>query len=177
MPPGGEEVGVDFRCTHAGHIIICGEVVDRLVEVRHRSEGVALRFEVDEIRIAGTKNLGGQIETRVRGKQQDQSFRIAVWQGTQKHGIHQAEDRGTRSDSESERQHGHQRKGKILAQRAQSVAEILFQIVEPGDSSRGVTLFGSLGNTAERGPGRSSRLGGGHSAGDVLLCFAFQVEL
>src|ERR1700733_18672 len=60
-----EEIGVDLRGAHAGYIIICSEVVGRLVEERHRSKGMGLRFEVEEICVAGSKGLRGQIEARI----------------------------------------------------------------------------------------------------------------
>src|SRR6185437_1592597 len=62
-------------------------------------------------------------------EQQHELIGIRIGKGSQKHGIHDAENGGVGADAESEREHGDGGEAGGFAEHAQGVAEVLRQIV------------------------------------------------
>src|SRR5262249_34860559 len=54
---------------------------------------------------------------------------ISVWQRAKQHGIHHAEDRGVRTDSQRERKYGRGRETGTLQEHAYSVSQVLKESV------------------------------------------------
>ena len=61
---------------------------------------------------------------RIWSEEIDQSLRIAIRQGAHEHSIHQAEDRGTRSDSQRERKDDYKAEGTMFEERSPAVADV-----------------------------------------------------
>src|SRR5262249_2245414 len=89
--------------------------------------------------------------------------------------VNEAEDRRVGPNPEREREHGHRREARTLAQSPQSVAEILHHVFNPPHASRIAALLLSLFNASESAQRGVSRLFRRHAFGDVFFDLPIEV--
>ena len=103
-------------------------------------------------------------------------LRLGIWQRVQQRGIHNAENRGRRANSNRNRQNGHGAEAGRLAQRTQSVANILHHVFKPYPAPRRPASFLQRGHIAKMPPGRRSRIILRHAGLDLFLLAQFQMQ-
>jgi hypothetical protein len=105
----------------------------------------------------------------------DELFRMDVGQRLEQRGVNGGENRRVRADAEGEGKHGDGGEAGGFAQHAQSVAQILYEVLNPVYFARvAAFLFGLLG-PAQVESRAAPRLFLRHPFCDVFLGFSFQV--
>ncbi len=140
---GGEEILVDTRAADAVRGSLLGNAELRLFEVAHVCVGIGLTLEVVEVAIAGTDDFGRNLEAGIGREEIDQLPGIAVRQGSDEHGVHEAEDGCAGADAEGQCEYGGEGEGGAFAQGAQAVAEVLEGLFDPQEGA--LIAMGLLG--------------------------------
>ena len=101
---------------------------------------------------------------------------IAVGERAEDGSVHDAENRGVRSDAESERDDGGEGHGGSAAQRAQAVPGIVKEVEDPTDAPGIAARFADLFRSAEGDAGAPFSFGARDTGGAELLGVPVEVE-
>jgi hypothetical protein len=99
----------------------------------------------------------------------DQPIAARVRQRAKQHGVDDAEDGGVRADAERQRQQDQDRVGRVLAETARRVAQVLPERVDRADPPRVAALVFHLREAAEPAKRGGTRGGWIRAAPDLLL--------
>ena len=105
----------------------------------------------------------------------DQLLRIANRQAAQQQRVNQAEDAGVQTDAEGERQDDHSAETGAAPQRAERVACVLQQLIDPDRNPHRARALLDERDVAECAERRGPRVVRRHPAVDVVLGFALEV--
>ena len=117
----GQGVRRDANTGQAIRLAFAREIVTSPIVNADVIEDRLLRPPIAEVRVGDRHSR----EIRAAFAQPDESFGFRVRQGTEQHGIHDAEDRRVRSDAQRESEHGHGGEAGILQELAQGVAKVV----------------------------------------------------
>jgi hypothetical protein len=133
---------------------------------RQVRERPALGAEVDEV---GERHPGRGRILRIRRPHRDEAIAIRERQGPQQHGVHDAEHRRVRADADRQRGNGDCGDGGRSTKRAQTVAEIAQQFVEPRQHFDVAAGFAHAQPTAELPSRRRLGVSRRHAVPDQLV--------
>jgi len=94
------------------------QIEDGLTEGGHVLEGMTLALDVVQISIGGAEDFVWQFELTIGRIEIDEPAGIAVRQGADQHGVHEAEDGRAGADAEGKREHRGNGEARALAQGA-----------------------------------------------------------
>ncbi len=126
----GEEIG---GCLHAeeDHWVSVGLGEDELAARERRETGERALHVAVVHDIAGREVVARVVGYRVVVVYRDEAVRLAVWRRLQEDRVGDTEDCGVGADGDGERQQGDGGEARILAERAETVRQILRQLGEP----------------------------------------------
>ena len=106
----------------------------------------------------------------------DEAAGVPIGQGTQQHGIDDAENRRVGADSESGGQDRHRREAAVMVQHPAAVAEILHEAVQPHAAPRLTGVFADERGVAESAPRGIASLLRRRAIVALFFRFEFQVR-
>src|SRR5262249_1790498 len=129
----------------------------------HGRERLILFLPVAEIRIRNRAIL----EIRLALAEGDEFFRMRVGKRVQQHAVDHRKNSSVRTDSQRQRENGHNRKSRGPAQHAGPVASVLKDGLKKVHPARFATLFLHAFHASELDLREASRLVRAHTAADV----------
>ena len=98
----------------------------------------------------------------------EKAARIAIRKRLEQHAIHDREHEGRRADSEGERKQGDGSESGILTKRAQGIASVLREVLQPARAAGVAALFLHLLGAAQLEAGSPAGFGWRHAARDEI---------
>ena len=138
-------------------------------------ERVAFALPDAEIRQVGGKRGIGLAQLRDDFAHQVKLLRLAIGKRPQQHAVHHRENGGVGADAEREREHRYGGEAGILAQHAQTIANIHEKVLKCGPLPDFAAALLDLEDVAKLPPGGEGRFFPRHAAGHQLIDFFRQV--
>ena len=122
----------------------------------------------------GPEPRSGPVRVRSAAKDEHELRGTGEAEGPEKHGFKHTEDGSVRTCNQAERQHCGKREGRLAAEPAQAITEILHKVFEPAEDMRISGLFDSPGKISKSKAGFTFGLRERQTPGPEILRLSFR---